>query len=133
MTHEGDDGFRGAGTAGQDQSRFEDAVFSVMLDALGSGRRIDLAVADYLDRFPMESGEDNLRPDLIICVADCIGLARRIAKGDAAAGHLVAQAHAAWRTAAHPPNADLDRSTTRVQRCIGNIRRAVTAATSQPQ
>lgn len=127
--HTGGTGATDAGkTEGHVQRRFEDAVFAVMLTTVETGRRIDLAVSDYLDRFPIDTAEQALRPDLIICVADCIGLIRRTAIGDENARNAVIAAHRSWVASPPPGYSPLDRDTTMVQRCIGAIRRAIQTA-----
>ena len=60
------------------QARFERAVRCVIGQLIRAGGRVDLAVADYLSRHPIERGEHHLRPDLIICVADGLDLLRAV-------------------------------------------------------
>ncbi len=113
------------------QYRFEDAVFAVMMRRLETGQRIDLVVSGYIDRLPFDAAGDSLRADLIICVADCTEMVRRIADDAETAKGILAMAHASWGAVRHPDPAVGNRDTTRVQRCIGNIRRALAAAVAE--
>lgn len=109
------------------QILFEGAVLTVLARVLDTGIRIDLAVNAYLASFPIDSDGLHVRPDLIICVSDCLNLLMRGQSDQAAARLSLDEATRLWREARAADRVESDRTITRVQACIGNIRRALDA------
>ncbi|MBI3445116.1 MAG: hypothetical protein HY055_07105 [Magnetospirillum sp.] len=115
------------------QVLFEGATLAVLAQILDSGTRIDLAVADYLGRFPLEGDSPHVRPDLIICVSDCLKLLLRGEAEPSAARLILDDASRLWHQVRANARQESDRTITRVQACIGNIRRAIEAAGGQTE
>lgn len=109
------------------QILFEGAVLALLAQVLETGRRIDLAVADYLKIFPIAPYEQHIRPDLIICVSDCQSLLRHAAGIDRDVLQILDDATRTWRTMKTADRLSASDGITRIQACIGNIRRAIAA------
>lgn len=109
------------------QILFEGAVLTLLAQVLETGRRIDLAVADYLKIFPIAPSEQHIRPDLIICVSDCQSLLRHAAGIDSDVRPILADATRTWRAMKTADRLSSAGGVTRIQACIGNIRRAIAA------
>lgn len=108
------------------QILFEGAALAILAHILEGQIRIDLAVADYLSVFSIGADESHIRPDLIICVSDCHGLLLRAAGGHRERARLVLDdATRAWRDTGAAERLDAKWGITRIQACIGNIRRAI--------
>jgi hypothetical protein len=117
--------FRSDSITSDPQVLFEGAVLAVIARVLETGVRIDQAVSDYLARFPMEVGITYLSPDLIICASDCLRLVRHAAGTEGSARLVLDDATRAWRAADAAGRLSVNGHTTRIQACIGNIRRAL--------
>ncbi|CUW38912.1 conserved protein of unknown function [Magnetospirillum sp. XM-1] len=111
------------------QILFEGAVLALMDQILETGRRIDLAVAEYLKIFPIAPAEFHIRPDLIICVSDCQSLLRHAAGVDNDIRQILADTTRAWRGMKTADRLSTSGGVTRIQACIGNIRRAIASIT----
>lgn len=109
------------------QILFEGAVLALLAKIHETGRRIDLAVADYVKIFPIAPSEPHIRPDLIICVSDCQSLLRHAAGIDTDVRQILADATRTWRTMKPADRLSASGGVTRIQACIGNIRRAIAA------
>ncbi|EME71587.1 hypothetical protein H261_02961 [Paramagnetospirillum caucaseum] len=110
------------------QILFESAALAILTHVLESGTRIDLAVSEYLKQTSIGSDETHVRPDLIICVSDCLGLLHRAADGTPDDVRQVLDgATRAWRNADRTRRLSAQGGITRIQACIGNIRRAIGA------
>ncbi|ARJ67238.1 hypothetical protein WV31_16985 [Magnetospirillum sp. ME-1] len=109
------------------QVLFEGAVLALLGKVLETGRRIDLAVADYLKIFPIAPSEPHIQPDLIICISDCQSLLRQTAGRDTDMGQVLADATRTWRGMKAADRLSASGGVTRIQACIGNIRRAIAA------
>lgn len=108
------------------QVLFEGAALSILADVLESRTRIDLAVSEYLKQTSIGSDETHVRPDLIICVSDCLGLLLRAADGAPdSARQILDTTTRAWRNADRTRRLSAQGGITRIQACIGNIRRAI--------
>ncbi len=108
------------------QILFEGAALAILTRVLEGEIRIDLAVADYLSVFSIGTDESHIRPDLIICVSDCHSLLLRAAGGHRERARLVLDdATRAWRDTGAADRLDAKWGITRIQACIGNIRRAI--------
>lgn len=117
----------GAGISDK-QVRFEGAALTVLSRVLETGARIDLAAADYLKLFPLDAEEFHVRPDLIICVSDCLGLLLRAAGTGEQSRLLLDSATRVWRDTDSAGRLSAIGGITRIQACIGNIRRAIQAS-----
>ncbi len=107
------------------QTLFEGAVLAILARVLDTGIRIDLAVSEYLKSFPIGADEFHIRPDLIICVSDCLGLLSRASGQDGNNRLTLDDATRAWRDTKVADRLAAEAGTTRIQACIGNIRRAI--------
>jgi len=116
-----------SGTEGPDrQVLFEGATLAILARVLEGGTRVDLAVSDYLALFPIGADESHIRADLIICVSDCHSLLLRAAGRHPESARLVLDdATRAWRSTDAADRLDAKLGITRIQACIGNIRRAI--------
>lgn len=111
--------------ASDPQILFEGAVLSAIARVLKTGMRIDLAVSDYLACFPMDKSLTHLHPDMIICVSDCLRLVNRAAEPQGSPLLILDDATRIWRATHERNRLSVDDRTTRIQACIGNIRRAL--------
>lgn len=109
------------------QHQFESAVLTILTNTVGGVRRIDLAVEEYLKTSEFSTSELYVRPDMIICVADCQDLLIRSALRPEHVRPLLERATQAWRDADQTSRLTTGRGVTRIQACIGNIRRAITS------
>jgi hypothetical protein len=117
--------YRPGDVASNPQILFEGAVLEVIARVLETGARIDLVVSDYLARYPMDDGLTYLHPDMIICVSDCLRLVRNVATAKGSPLLILDDAVRTWREAEDASRLSVDDRTTRIQACIGNIRRAL--------
>jgi len=110
------------------QRWFEATTMDVLDRVLSRGERIDLAAAEHLAGQPAPPGEHHVEADLIICVASLRELLRAKVGDDGPAREILNAARHLWDAATVPWNDAVGRERTRVQVCIGNIRRALNAA-----
>lgn len=107
------------------QVLFEDAVLALMSRILETGERIDVAVTRYLKIFPIAPGEPHILPDLIICVSDCQSLLRHASDPDGDIHRILDATTRSWRGMGAAQRLSTSGGVTRIQACIGNIRRAI--------
>lgn len=109
------------------QVLFEGAVLAILARVVESGMRADLAASEYLARFPIGSDELHILADMIICVSDGLRL-MHTAAGPGGDIHLVLNdATRVWRDTPARRRLSVSGGATRIQVCIGNIRRALIA------
>jgi hypothetical protein len=109
------------------QVLFEGAVLAILARILESGTRTDVAASEYLARFPIGSGDFHIRADMIICLSDCLRLLHHAAGDQGNARLVLDDATRAWRRSPHGDRLSVTGGATRIQACIGNIRRAIGA------
>ncbi|WP_236686337.1 hypothetical protein [Paramagnetospirillum magnetotacticum] len=107
------------------QILFEGAVLSILAHVLESGTRIDIAASEYLAKFPIDPDELHIRADLIICVSDCRHLLRHTVGALGSLHLLLDDTTRRWRETAPSQRLSPQDGATRIQACIGNIRRAI--------
>ena len=110
------------------QRWFEALTLAVLDHVIASGERIDRAASGLLTQHPGGPGESHVEADLIICVASLREVLRGHAASDAEARHLLTATRAIWESAGVRWDNALWRERTRVQVCLGNLRRALGAA-----
>lgn len=109
------------------QVLFEGAVLAVLARVVESGMRTDLAASEYLTRFPIGSDEHHILADMIICVSDGLRLILTAAESEANTRIILDDVTRAWRDTPSRRRLSVRSGATRIQACIGNLRRAIAA------
>ena len=111
-----------------EHERFEAAVLAVVGQVLREERRVDLVADDHL-RTASPAADPDVRPDLIMCAAECLRMMTSLPGGRP---RLIAQLPAmvaAWR--ALPP-AGYDREVSRIQRTLQRLTTAFLRSRPRP-
>lgn len=109
-----------------EQRRFERVVFAVMHRVATTGERVDLAASAVIAHHPIDVWDSVLMPDLIICASDCLRSSHGQLSDAMLDGAAILAAFDQWSRTAEARGMG-DRRT-RIQQCIGNIRRSLALA-----